>query len=352
MIDRHEGTDGNRRLLGFVPALLLTLGLCLIALPALADADASEAVAKIGDLTITHGELQELAKGQLTQLEIQKQQLLEAALSQLVQSKLVELEAKARGTTAEELMEKEVAAKIPAVTDEEIDTFYTERGLRQPKEQIADQIRNFLLQERTVGIQKTFLDGLQKKFPVTTLLEPIRFEVDTTGAPIKGQAKAPVTIVEFSDFQCPGCKGVLPSIERLQKDYGDKIKLAFRQFPLRSIHPEAQKAAEASLCARDQGKFWEMHDAMFANQRELTTEGLKSTAGELGLDGEKFAQCLDGDTYADTVQADLDAGEAMGVGGTPTFYVNGRPVNLRGGVDPYDLIAPVIEDELQRQAAD
>lgn len=172
-------------------------------------------------------------------------------------------------------------------------------------------------------------------------------DVEIAGAPMRGPEDAPVTIVEFSDFQCPYCSRVTPTLERVMNDYDGKVRLAFRQFPLTNIHPMAQKAAEASLCAHEQEKFWAMHDAMFADQGNLGVDALKSKAGELGLDAEQFAACLDSGKYAEEVSSDMKAGQAAGVSGTPAMFINGRFIS---GAVPYEQVAEVIDDELQRSS--
>jgi protein-disulfide isomerase len=176
------------------------------------------------------------------------------------------------------------------------------------------------------------------------LLEPPRAEVAATG-PSKGPANAPITIVEFSDFECPFCSRVVPTLEEVQEKYGDKVRLVFRQYPL-PIHPSAPKAAEAALCAADQGKFWEMHDIMFAQQKELGVEQLKAKASQIGLDTEKFNQCLDSGAQAAAVQADMEAGARAGVNGTPAMFINGISVS---GAVPYEQLAKVIDEELNRK---
>jgi protein-disulfide isomerase len=138
---------------------------------------------------------------------------------------------------------------------------------------------------------------------------------------------------------------VLPAIEETVRVYGDQVRVVFRQYPL-NIHPQAQKAAEASLCADDQGKFWELHDAMFADQRNLAVEQLKAKAGELGLDAAAFAACLDGAKYAEKVAEDMNHGIAVGVNGTPAIFVNGR---FLSGAVPFEEIAKLVDDELARK---
>jgi protein-disulfide isomerase/uncharacterized membrane protein len=170
--------------------------------------------------------------------------------------------------------------------------------------------------------------------------------LDVPGGHVKGRPDAPVTIVEFSDFQCPYCSRVVPSIDKVLETYGDQVRVVFRQFPLNSIHPMAQKAAEASLCANEQGKFWELHDAMFANQKALGVDQLKTSAAGLGVNADQFNTCLDGGKYAPKVAADLAEGSTAGVSGTPAMFVNGR---FLSGAVPFETLAGFIDDELRRK---
>jgi protein-disulfide isomerase len=174
-----------------------------------------------------------------------------------------------------------------------------------------------------------------------------RVEVSLDDDPIKGDANAPVTIVEFSDFQCPFCgrfyKQTLPLIEKEYINTG-KVKLIFRDFPL-NFHENAQKAAEAAECADEQGKFWEYHDKIFENQKKLDMTSLKGYAAEIGLDIEKFDSCIDTGKYSSEVQKDFNDGSRYGVSGTPTFFING--IKLVGAY-PFDAFKQIIDAELTK----
>ncbi|MBI4044603.1 MAG: DsbA family protein [Candidatus Diapherotrites archaeon] len=146
--------------------------------------------------------------------------------------------------------------------------------------------------------------------------------VDPTD-PFKGPVDAKVTIVEFSDFQCPACGEAYKTLKALFPEYSDRIKFVYKDFPLTQIHPYAQKAAEAGQCALEQGKFWEMHDKMFENQTGLSVSNLKNYAAEIGLEAESFNSCLDSAKMAGRVSSDASLGLRIGVNGTPTFYING-----------------------------
>lgn len=304
-------------------------------------------LARIGDVEISRSQVEERLAPQLRELDQQRYQLIEQGLEAMINEKLVEIVAADRGLSTEELLASEVGAKVTPVSESEIDRFYEQRRsqIGQPKEAVAGNIRQYLEQTRRQEVMTDWIAGLREEHQAVILLEPRRVEVETAGSPAKGPESAPVTIVEFSDFQCPFCSRIIPSLDRVTETYPESVRLVFRQFPLESIHPEARKAAEASLCAHDQGKFWEMHDAMFANQSALGASELEATAARLGLEPESFGECLDSGKYGGQVDEDLQAGMAAGVSGTPALFINGR---FLSGAQPYEEIAKVIDDELRR----
>ncbi|PZR16718.1 MAG: thioredoxin [Archangium gephyra] len=165
------------------------------------------------------------------------------------------------------------------------------------------------------------------------------------GAPVLGPKNAPVTIVAFSDFQCPFCSRVVPTLHDLEKQYEGKIKVVFKHQPL-PFHNNAKIAAAASMAANEQGKFWEMHDKLFANQQALDRPNLERYAQELGLDMGKFKAALDSNKYDAYIQADSAEGMRVGANGTPTFFINGRQVV---GAQPIDAFKNVIDDELKKK---
>ncbi len=162
---------------------------------------------------------------------------------------------------------------------------------------------------------------------------------------IRGNKNAKVTLVEFSDFQCPYCGQFNPTVEQVRKDYPDTVRIVFKHYPLTSIHPMAQKAAEAAECAGDQNKFWEMHDKLFANQTSLSLANYKVWAKDLGLNQSKFDTCLDKNEKAAKVAADQSYGDSIGVSGTPTSFVNGYSVQ---GAQSYDVVKAKIDAELAK----
>ena len=186
---------------------------------------------------------------------------------------------------------------------------------------------------------------------IQSILNPPRAVINTTGRPVWGNASAPVKIIEFSDFQCPYCEMGFQTVKSVEANYSGKVSITFMEFPLNSLHPLAQKAAEAAECANDQGKFWEMHDTLFSD-RTWTTDAsnvpasivyFKSTAKALGLNTTKFDACLDNGTKAAVVSANEAIGSANGIQGTPGFFINGLALK---GYLPYDQFKVYVDKEL------
>jgi protein-disulfide isomerase len=173
-----------------------------------------------------------------------------------------------------------------------------------------------------------------------------RAEIRGEGDPFRGSATASVTIVEFSDFHCPFCKRVQPTLAEILSRYGDKVKLIYRDFPIDGLHPQARKAAEAAQCANDQGKFWPYHDRLFGSEPDGSPEKLKAFAREVGLDLPAFESCLAGGKHQSRVQEDIAEGARHGVTGTPAFFVNGR---LLSGAQPLENFIRVIDEELSQK---
>ena len=171
------------------------------------------------------------------------------------------------------------------------------------------------------------------------------YKVEAGNAPSKGPKSAPVQIVEFSDFQCPFCGRVVPTIKQIEDKYGDKVRVSFRNFPL-PFHQNAQIAAEAGAAANAQGKFWEMHDKMFTNQQALDRASLEKYAGDIGLDVGKFKADLDSGKYKDAINKDVEYAKTVNVNGTPAFFVNGHFIN---GAMPFESFATIIDDELKKK---
>jgi protein-disulfide isomerase len=270
------------------------------------------------------------------------------AADQLITHRLLEAEAKKANKALEDWFKNDFLTSVPEPTDAEIKAAFDEHRKQLPVnaklEDVKHQIENFVKQENTRKKLALLIEDLKAKHKAKVTLaapEPPRMEVAATG-PSKGPANAKVTIVEFSDFQCPFCSRAVPTIDKVMKDYDGKVRLVFRHFPL-EIHPMAEKAAEAGACAADQGKFWQMHDKMFGDQQKLAVDDLKAAAKDIGLDSAKFDKCLDTGEKKAAVQSDQKAGTEAGVNGTPAFFVNGVFIN---GAVPYEQFKEAMDREL------
>ena len=246
--------------------------------------------------------------------------------------------------------EKHIANKFK-VTDKEVDAFIKERKIpaKQINPQVREKIVNYLSMQKKESAVKSWLGEQTAKTGIEVFFErPERptFDVQVGNAPFFGGKDAKVTIVEFSDFQCPFCAEGAKIVNKLKKKYGNKIKVAFKQYPL-PFHTQAKKAAVAALCMNEQKAdlFWKMHDAMFAGQDKLAPDALKATAKSLGANSEQFNKCLDDNKYIGQVEKDIEEGKKIGVKSTPTFFVNGK---LVAGALPVDVFSELIDKELAK----
>ncbi len=337
---------------------LLALSSYLIAAGALADPAGDAVVAKVGREAISYAQLQKTIQptldkqqaeheAQLQQLNLSfmraRQQYIETELGKMVDERVLDLEAATRKTTPAALT---AATKAAPVTDAQEHAFYDSQKaqMSQSFAQIEPKIKLFLQNQADEQSRRKYLDTLRAKYKAFVNLEPMREQVDASG-PQRGPAAARVTIVEFSDFECPYCGRFTPVLKQLQSAYPTQVRLVYEYFPLSSIHPSAQKAAEAAACANNQGKFWEMHDTLFAEQSSLDLGSLKEKARRLGLDAKQFDDCLDSGAASATVAADVAAGQKLGIAATPASFVNGRFVD---GAVTLEQMTALIDDELRR----
>ena len=320
----------------------------------------SKTLALVNGEAITESQVTTLAATELAALEAKKAQspstyerdrlvILHAALDSIIEDKLVAAEAARDKVTKQQVLYSEIESNVPEPSPEEVEAFYqaNKAQITIPHDQAIPRVKQYMMDQARKRYRDQMVYMLKKQFPVKILLDPVRTDIATAGYPSQGPETAAVTIVEFSDFQCPFCGGLFPTLKAIEKTYPDKVRLVYRQFPLTSIHPFAQKAAEASLCANDQKRFWEFHDSMFGDQMHLTVDDLKKRAVDLKLNTAEFNTCLDSGAKVSAVKKDIDEGSKAGAASTPTMFINGRFIS---GNQPYADIREIIEDELQRQA--
>jgi protein-disulfide isomerase len=337
---------------------------CLLALAvtsthATADPPLPATVATIGGEPVSAQELdqrsgatiraqQELYAQRALQLKLtfdrDRHSYLENQLSALLDEHALKLEATERHSSPEALLQ---ALPVAPPDEAAVREFYeaNKSKINLPYEAAQSKLREYLQAQAQDGARRTYVQSLRVKYHAESLLEPRRDAVEAIG-PQRGPASAPVTLVEFSDFECPFCGHLEPVIRGVLEQYPDQVRLVYRHFPLPDLHPHAQKAAEAAVCAERQGKFWEMHDLLFAEQAALGVDALKEKARRLKLNTTKFDDCLQSAAAGARVREDRTAGESLGLYGTPGTFVNGR--FLAGELTAKQL-SDVIDDELHRR---
>jgi protein-disulfide isomerase len=350
---QHEARTGVRRSLSsgafFYALVILAMALAMASVSIAAQA---QVVATVGNHKITEKELDAKIKPQLAAIQSQEYELKVQAIKSMADEYVLEQAAKKENLTSDAYLQKHMSGK--PVTQMDAKLFYDQHKeiqQRYPKyDEIKDRLTQALEAQRYDQERTTLLDQLRKDHPVTVMLTAPRIDVKTAGHPEIGSKDAPVTIVEFSDFQCPFCGRAEPTLKQVREKYGDKVRLIYMDFPL-GIHDHAIDAASAGRCAGEQGKFWPFHDAMFADQSKLTPADLKAEAKKLGLDTAKFDDCFDKGKYKSEIEADLTQGKDLGIDGTPAFFINGRPLT---GAQPFDKFQTTIDEELaggQKQAS-
>jgi protein-disulfide isomerase len=311
----------------------------------------SAPAAIIDDRTVTVGELDDYIKEELFDDATSGRNpanLYEArsrGLQGMIDELVVENAASAANLSSDDylLQQVEAGGEVP---EEEIAAFYEEHidqmGGR-PLDEMGDQIGAFLKQQRAV----TIVGDLRDQAGAEICLEPARLEVEAIG-PSRGPDDAVVTIVEFSDFHCPYCGRVVPTIDKVLEKYPTQVRFVYRNLPL-GMHPRAQAAAEAALCAGNQGNFWDYHDLIFANRKADSDEDFERHASELGLDMGAFRECVQNRETQQIVEVDLAAAERLRISSTPSFLVNGIPVS---GARSLESFSKVIDEEIARSSSE
>ena len=301
---------------------------------------------------ITAKDVKDQVEPQIKRLNEEAMEAYKKVAERVLITRLVEAEVKKQGVSSpEELLSKIGGGE--GVTDAQVKEFIKTndlaKGYKDPRtgkmRKVTDaEIKSFLEEQGKQGRQQNFLQGLLAAAKVRSVLEEPRVKVDLPSySPAKGGQTAKVVIQEFSDFQCPFCSRGKDVVTQIAKAYGDKVKIVFRNFPL-DFHPEAKPSALAGICAQDQGKFWELHDKMFDNQKTLNEDARQAWVKELGLDNAKFEACVKDPKTAQTLEKDLEAARVVGVNSTPTFFVNGKRV---AGALPFEQFRSIIDAELR-----
>jgi predicted DsbA family dithiol-disulfide isomerase len=306
----------------------------------------SGVAAKIGKEDITEQELEKAVGARLMTLRTEEYEVRRAALEELIGERLMKAEAAKRGVSLADLIKTEIDAKVTPPAATEINAILEANRSRlgsMSEDEARKSIATQLARRGREARKTALVSELTAKSEVRILLDPPRLnEAFDPAAPARGAKDAPVTIVEFSDFQCPYCSRSYATMKQLMERYPTQVKWVFRDFPL-PIHQDAQPAAVAARCAAEQNKFWEMHDLLFQNQRDLSAAALTRYGTDVGLKAEAYAACRAAGKAGEGIQKDLEAGQEFGVTGTPAFFINGRFLN---GARPIESFTQIIDEEL------
>ncbi len=289
---------------------------------------AAEGLFKYKDKVVSRQELSVPDQQKLGDLELDYHSRLSALVQEAALNLHLDSLAKKLGKTRSEVETTVLAATAP--TEEEIKTWYEQNKERIPPDYSFDKvkgdIRNLLQQEKTDRKKQEVIDGLKKSGEIQVLLkdpEVPTFTIDIAGRPVKGDEKAPLTLVEFADYQCPHCKMAGESIGKVLKKYSRKVKLVFMNFPVNSSGI-SRLVAIGAVCAEKQNKYWEFHEMAFSKQRELSAQSSENFARDLGLKLDVFKTCIGSPEAQARVTKDQEEGQKVGVTGTPTLYLNGK----------------------------
>lgn len=332
-----------RKLVSFIPLVLLALSGCT-------GGGSDPVVAEFNGKSVRASEAFGQVKTRLFDLEEEVYRTKEQAINEYVDQKILEMEAQKQKLSKEQLLDKEVGGGAPAeVSDKEIEAFLASKGLSLSDKRIKkDDVKEYLKFRQKFEKQQQYVAKLREAAKVKILVaepEAPKLTVTTEGQPTWGNAKAPVTIVEFSDFQCPFCARAVPTIDRIKQEYGpDKVRLVFHHLPLPN-HNRALPASLAASCANEQGKFWEMHNMLFENQAKLEDSDLKEYAKKLELDAAKFAECYDKKAHIEKIEMSKKEGEKVGISATPSFVINGT---LLQGAQPFERFKEKIDRALKK----
>ena len=293
--------------------------------------NAASVVATVAGQPMTGASLIERLKPVIYKLRLETYEATKQRVDRLIDDTLLLEEAKRRQVGPEEIVRSEISDKVHTPTEAEVTNFYAENKSRISGDlnTVRNQVAEYLQNESRQRLEKDFSEKLRKSADIRWVIneppQPVQ-NISVDDDPARGDANALVTIVEFTDFQCPACAGMHPILEDVLKSYGNKVRFVVRDFPLNQ-HEWARKAAEAADAANAQGKFFEYIAVLFKNQKALDVPSLKKYATQVGLDRARFDAELDRGVYAEEVRKDVEDGEMYGVGSTPTIFING--VQLR-----------------------
>ena len=346
---------GRRHIGACAPTLRLRLlAVCWIALaggwlvspaPSRAQGNPQQPVATVGGEPVYETDYRMQVRTQVYKTQLQEYTIRKKALDEVINQKLLQAEAGRLGMKADDLLQREADSKIKPPTDEEVEENFVQMMFRGGGNITKEHVREQLLQQILGEAREAFYQKLRAKADVRVLLSPPRMPVDYDPERVRGAPAAKITMIEFTDFQCPYCLQAYTTVKNLLKKYDGKLKLAFRDLPLREADAVGAGPADAARCGGEQGKFWEYHDLLFENQDDTGGAVFREYAEELKLNLEQFNSCLESEKYRAQIQTDFREAVSLAIPGTPFFYINGIPLN---GARPQPEFEEIIEAELAR----
>lgn len=294
------------------------------------EADRARVFATVNGIRVTSDDIEEALKPAIFSIQEQIYDLRKKALEVKINDLLLDEAAKKKNVSSDALFDSEILPRVKPVTEKDIRKFYDENKekINSPYEQVHAQIQQMLQNSEQGKAAAAYAEELRKGASLEIFLrppDPPVINISTADRPTIGPANAPVTIIEFTDFECPSCATTQPVLEGLAKEFGDKVRLVAHSFPLEQ-HKSAFKAAEAAEAAREQGKYWEYTLVLFKNQKALEVDKLKEYAGQLGLDRKRFDEALESGKFTDAVKQELSIGDRIGVESTPSIFINGKRI--------------------------
>lgn len=325
-------------------ACFLVVGLCLSAVPNLLGQSAQDpkgVVARVGGANLTYADLEKSQGGKLLQAQYQYYLNERKALEDLIDNQVLADEARRRNITLDQLLDTVVYKDVKDPTEDQLEVYYEGLDTKEPYAAVRNDVLQHIRELRHAKARAAFVDNLRQQAQINILLMPPTADVNIAKAYTNGSPDAQVTMVEFADYECPYCQKVNPQIQQMKKEYGDKLTIVFKDFPL-PMHHSSEKAAEAARCAGEQGKFWQYHDVLFYS-KQLDVDALKEHARVINLDAQRFDTCLDSGSQAAAVKKDLEEAESLGLTGTPSFFVNGH---FFSGVVDYGTLKDMVNQQM------
>src|ERR1700730_8340199 len=304
----------------------------------------SSVVAEVNGDKLTVADLEQKEAPELLQSRYKYYQAERKALDDLIDQHLLEVQARQENLTVDQLLKREVNSTLKAdPTEDQLRIYYEGVDTDQPFEAMREQILQHIREARYNKARAAYVKSLRSHAQITIAMTSPSAPVEVSRSPVRGNRDAPVVLVEFADYQCPYCQKIHSDLEKLQKEYGNRLALVYKDYPL-PMHPFAEKAAEAARCAGTQGKFWECHDMLFAGKK-LQPADLKEQAHTLNLDEQQFDKCVVEGLAAADVAKDADETRSLGITGTPSFFINGH---FFSGVLSYAALRDIVEQQLAR----